>query len=380
MPDNPFNADAGNKARVYAFLKYFNDRGFVVDFFSDTRWGEWTQPDKEKALNSGLIRDLYLVDRRPEKRNFIKYFFVKGWQMVSNLLKGMDTRAMPNRSTDYLCNSIYKIVKNKDYNYVIINYVTWSEIISKKKYFPNAKFIVDTHDFLTSQYQNKGGGKYIGKLFQEEIKRLNTFDQVWTLSTDEQYIFSQFCKNEVVFVPCMSDTQFIEHTTDFEYDLIYIASDNPHNRVSAKWFMDEVYPLLPSDIRICMIGKITKHIEDKENIDKILFAPTLDAYYNKSKISICPMLQGTGVKVKVVEALSFGLPVVCNERGIDGLPNKIDNGCLVTDNPEEFASNICDLINDKEKYIKYKEQSIKMFLSVFDKKLVYRKLDKIFGL
>jgi len=55
-------------------------------------------------------------------------------------------------------------------------------------------------------------------------------------------------------------------------------------------------------------------------------------FYQNVSIVICPMFSGTGVKIKVLEALSYGIPVVTNQRGVDGLLNKSANGCLVTEN------------------------------------------------
>ena len=48
--------------------------------------------------------------------------------------------------------------------------------------------------------------------------------------------------------------------------------------------------------------------------------------------------------------MEYGLPVVCNERGVDGLPDKTESGCLVTEDPIEFANYICKLLNDQEYY------------------------------
>lgn len=108
------------------------------------------------------------------------------------------------------------------------------------------------------------------------------------------------------------------------------------------------------------------------------FVEDLSTYYYKSKIALCPMLSGTGVKVKVVEALSYGLPVVCNLRGLDGLPLKENNGCLRGDTPEEFAKHITKLLADENYYQSIKKLAINTFKDFFDKKHCYDQLDAIF--
>ena len=119
-----------------------------------------------------------------------------------------------------------------------------------------------------------------------------------------------------------------------------MGSNNPHNTNAAKWFFDKVYPLLPDTIKITVVGRVCSAVPEKENIEKIEYAENLSEYYKKSKITICPMLSGTGLKIKVVESLSYGIPIVCNTRGVDGLLNKLNNGCIVTNDPNEFSNAI----------------------------------------
>ena len=90
------------------------------------------------------------------------------------------------------------------------------------------------------------------------------------------------------------------------------------------------------------------------------------------------MLTGTGVKVKVVEALAHGLPVVCTTRGVDGLPNKTLNGCLVTDDAAQFAQNIVDLLTDASFYNQQSARATITFNTGFSTQVVYKQLDKAF--
>ena len=92
------------------------------------------------------------------------------------------------------------------------------------------------------------------------------------------------------------------------------------------------------------------------------------------------MLSGTGLKIKVVESLSYGIPVVCNERGVDGLLSKINNGCLVSNNPNEFASFIEKLLNDEKYYNKISGEGKNFFAQSLDETIVFKKLDYFFKL
>src|SRR5690606_28977296 len=211
---------------------------------------------------------------------------------------------------------------------------------------------------------------------------LRLFDEIWSLSTDEKYLFSQFLtlvKHR--FIPVMLDCKYMntKETLNPLYDLLFIGSENEYNIQSLNWFFSEVYPQLPDYLNICVVGKIVDHIGNFKNVEKRRFVDNLDEVYYQSKVALCPMLNGTGIKIKTVEALSYGLPVVCNYRGMDGLPLKENNGCLKADLPEDFASHINSLLNDAFLYQTTRTQGIKMFSRYFDKKKGYESLDAIFG-
>src|SRR5690606_32039647 len=162
--------------------------------------------------------------------------------------------------------------------------------------------------------------------------------------------------------------------TTKSHDLVYVASDNPHNQLSISWFFEKVFALLRSSISICIIGKICAHVQEYPNVQKIPYAAKLQDFYEASKIALCPMLTGTGVKIKVVEALSRGLPVVCTSRGVDGLPNKINNGCLISDEPGGFAEHIHYLLDHQEAYLQQSRMGEELFGNFFETQIVYKEL------
>ena len=90
------------------------------------------------------------------------------------------------------------------------------------------------------------------------------------------------------------------------------------------------------------------------------------------------MLSGTGLKIKVAEALSFGLPIVCNERGIDGLLNKTKNGCLVTNKEVEFAENITKLLENSDYYTEISNEAKAFFNETLNSNVVNKNLDSVF--
>ncbi|MDO3628538.1 glycosyltransferase [Mucilaginibacter sp. BT774] len=384
FPDNITEQNAGNKTRALYLLKYFSQNGFIVDYVSirDEKAGKNYNEQTEEILKAGnLASNVYLLPRKQGKTNPIVYFLrYKLWDLLYYLITYPLRSNIPTYLTLALKKAFKNILRTNTYDYIIISYVHSADLIADTALLGGAKTIIDTHDFLTAQFKDKRDFN-LGVTFEDEISRLNLFDEIWAISPEEEYVFNQFCTSRVRLVPMMMDAPASALTPfkNKKYDLIYVGNDNIHNIISIKWFFDKVYPLLPAGLNLCVIGKINNHVTEAYNsINKILFAESLESFYNDSKIAICPMLRGTGVKVKVVEALAFGLPVVCTSRGTDGLPNKQSNGCLVSDDPVKFAENIISLLQDASLYEEQSRLAKDTFKNSFDKSVTFKILDNVF--
>ncbi|MGN7818666.1 glycosyltransferase [Chitinophaga sp. 22536] len=374
FPLNPIEKTSGAQTRVITLLQYFKERGMEVDFFSLTDYWGVTSAENIKAFKeSGQVRNAWFYPRKPAKKNFLQYFFSYKIPKLLHRVKG----AIPNHVSPYLQEKFNNILEQYQYDYIIVSYAYWADLIKDNPRIGNAVTIADTHDLLAAQHQHDKGVER-GIALGDELKRLSRFDQVWLCSPEENYFFSQFLKNQVKYIPTMvEEPANIKKDVPVKYDLIYVASHNPHNLAAADWFFKQVFPLIPDHVTLCVVGSICRFIPGgHKNITLVPFAEDLSEYYLASKVVICPMLSGTGVKIKVVEAMLFGLPVVCNERGMDGLPDKNNCGCLVTQDPREFAGYILKLLEDKAFHATQSELSAASFRNNFAAANVYKKLDK----
>lgn len=357
MPDCPTEGKAGNITRCNQLLQILNDSGNEVDFLSISDWGTWTKESKEKFFSIYPNINLILTNRKIDIKTkpIQSLFFYKIPNLLPKIIRGFTI----DISNPFLNKKITKIINSKKYDQIIVSYASWSSIIDGLKY--KSHLILDSHDFITGQ-SNKKLSK-IGKIFQREINAINKFDEIWTFSIEEKYIFEQFSKANVFHIPISFPLNFQEIKPQYNYDVLYVASSNPHNIKSINWFLEHVLPNINKQIKIHIIGKIGKEIQNKnfENIIIHGIVDDLNVFYKNAKMTICPMLSGTGVKIKVLESLSFGLPVITNTRGVDGLSQKSQNGCIVTDDAFEFASKINQLMVDQKLYCSLVDEAIQFF-------------------
>jgi glycosyltransferase involved in cell wall biosynthesis len=66
-------------------------------------------------------------------------------------------------------------------------------------------------------------------------------------------------------------------------------------------------------------------------------------------VFVCPILSGSGVRVKLLEAFAAGIPAVSTTIGAEGLAARQGEFCLLADRPQEFADRVLELFEDPER-------------------------------
>ncbi|MGC2063333.1 MAG: glycosyltransferase [Thermodesulfovibrionales bacterium] len=384
-PHNFMSRNSGINSRYYELMKYFTRRGFSVDLLGLSNFVD-SWPESGKIGNHEIkVDNLFLYDfKRGRKeadtvvkniRHGIGRFFRGQRSLAYSALPDFAFRGM-RRLFDTL-------VSRTHYDFILISYAYWAGLIEGRDY-PNTTSILEISDFLTLNLSDAEPGRVdVGTLLNEELRRVNLFERVFCISGDELSFFSRLAARPTYYyVPhFMPQTEIVRDVRDvFTADVCIVASDNPHNIKGIKWFYDQVMPLLPDTLRYTVVGRITGHVPFiLDNVTTIPYVEDLSEIYNKSRISICPLLGGTGMKIKVVEALAHGLPVVCTRYGVIGFRHGHVTGCTVADSAEDFAAAIRVLIADPEHYREQCRSARNFFLQNFEEACVYRKLDDVFA-
>ena len=75
--------------------------------------------------------------------------------------------------------------------------------------------------------------------------------------------------------------------------------------------------------------------------------PTLAPYYARADVAIVPVRSGAGTRIKILEAFSFGVPVVSTKMGAEGLELTGGTDLLFGDTAEAFAAACVSLMRDQ---------------------------------
>ncbi|MGA2912007.1 MAG: glycosyltransferase [Methanoregula sp.] len=131
-----------------------------------------------------------------------------------------------------------------------------------------------------------------------------------------------------------------------------------------RWFVKEIFPHIMqgvSDIKLYIIGSNPpQEIENLafNNIVVVGYCEDLTPYFNNCRVFIAPLRYGAGVKGKINQSMSYGLPVVTTPIGAEGM-NLIDgNNVLIGQTPVEFAKKVLQIYKDKELWETISKKSI----------------------
>ena len=124
------------------------------------------------------------------------------------------------------------------------------------------------------------------------------------------------------------------------------------NREALDWFVGRVFPTVRAKeprVRLIVIGSDPppRHsLPDDASIELAGFVEDVREPLARYAIFVCPILSGSGVRVKLLEAFAAGIPVVSTHLGAEGLAAVDGEVCALADEPEAFAQKILDLLQN----------------------------------
>jgi GT2 family glycosyltransferase len=125
------------------------------------------------------------------------------------------------------------------------------------------------------------------------------------------------------------------------------------NKHGVFWFIDQVLPLIRARVtaaRFVIVGSnpppdVLALASDAISVRANVSDAELRELYRTARVAAVPLRYGAGVKLKVVEALREGLPLVTTWIGAQGVPG-LESVAAVHDEPQSFADAVCRLLTD----------------------------------
>jgi glycosyltransferase involved in cell wall biosynthesis len=196
------------------------------------------------------------------------------------------------------------------------------------------------------------------KMLAFERRAVGWFDLVFTFSdVDARALSSLRPGTRVAALPLKLDlTRFTpDREEDEAFDLLFVAYFGwAPNEDSLRWFIDEVYPAIlrrrPGTTLEVVGAGAPRWVQDLDGhrgtttfrgrVDDVV--PCLRG----ARVVVVPLRVGSGVRVKIVQAMAAGKAIVSTTKGCEGLETQPGRHLLVADTPEGFADAVAGLLDD----------------------------------
>ena len=187
---------------------------------------------------------------------------------------------------------------------------------------------------------------------------LGTFNGCTVVSENEKRLLSNILKNDfpIEIIPNGVDTNsyaFNQGAIE-QNSLIYSGSLTYYaNYDAVEYFLREIFPIIQARnprAKLYVTGD-TKNVQldklpQRERVEFTGYLADVKPRIAQSAINIVPLRIGGGTRLKILESLALGTPVVATNKGAEGLDLKPGRDLLIGDTPNEFAESVLNILDN----------------------------------
>lgn len=375
---------AGGKTFNYYINSFAEDKNNEVTLIAKVL------PDEEKFISSisKLIRFLSVAAPKSGMKKYI------------SVIKSLNSKINPfYKYGNTLQKDIYdqieshlKSLKSNGYDPDVV-ILEWTQMLLfidvVKKYFPNAVYVGSEHDvrFLGLKRKAEGCRNALKKAIMErayllgkkrELEAVNGCDLVVTHNKKDQTLLVEngISKYKLdVIAPYFDRFVAMDRKSGNRDILYYGAMNRMENSSAAVWFIENVMPMLQDlNVRFIVIGNKPPEELKKFQSDRIIitgFVEDPTQYFATAMCLVAPLLYGAGIKVKILEALSSGVPVLTNDIGIEGIDAVDGESYFHCIEAKDYADIIFQLVERKIDAEKISNAAMQMIESQYDLRKSY---------
>jgi GT2 family glycosyltransferase len=193
-----------------------------------------------------------------------------------------------------------------------------------------------------------------------ELRALSRFDQVQVCTAANRDFLLSFAPKLAPLLCAGLRAGIDSSQYDFRSEgrepltMLFVGSfRHDPNRVAVDWFVRDVLPLVLAReprARLVIAGSDPPpehtYADYAANMEMLGYVDDVREPLGRYAVFVCPILGGSGVRVKLLEAFAAGIPVVSTVVGAEGLARKDGEFCALADDPAGFAERILTLFAD----------------------------------
>ena len=210
-----------------------------------------------------------------------------------------------------------------------------------------------------------------------EKSMINTYDLLVPITERDGRILEEMGNKKPMHVsPTGIDTTaLIPHSKNLEHpSLFHIGSlEWSPNQEGLIWFIEKSWPKIHKkfpELKFYIAGRnapewlIRKF--DAPNIEFIGEVPDAYEFMNSKSIMVVPLFSGSGMRIKIIEGMALGKPIISTLIGTEGISTTSGKNILIANNEDEFTDAVSKLIADKSTFQEISRNAIEYIHEKFD--------------
>ena len=357
----PYPPDAGPKVKTWHVLRYLVEQGHQVTLISFTRPEEMQHISTIEA--HGIV--VHSVPIRRSRVADVGY-------MILSYLKGQPFLVLRDGLAQ-MYSRVREVLAMTDFDLVHADQLTMAQFAIGDASFPpvifdahNAVWTIvdrmrDTAPFFLKPVlavETQRVKKYEGLLLEKVACTLavTSIDREALLAAWRSVSADRLEETpRVEVIPIAVDTgqlQPVMRKSDSQNILTLGTLHYPPNADGIRWFANEVFPLVKQQVpgvTLTIVGKnppqdFLQMAEQGSGIHVTGYVPDLLPCMEDAAVLVVPVRAGGGMRVRILEAFAFAMPVVTTTVGLEGIEANIGGDVLVEDSPVRFANAVARLL------------------------------------
>lgn len=253
------------------------------------------------------------------------------------------TREQTTVST-YVC----RYLEDKGFDVVVVPYLNRYWLVNQLP--EHIVKVVDTIDCMSQRLQSFRAHSLTPSISMsrtQESKALSRFDFLLALSNDDLDEFNAMVEKPILVAPFLIPADPLYKSRKGGRNLLFVGAYSDPNNLALDFLLKQVLPLVPVDVNLYIVGNVyVPEVYSKNvKVHKKGLVEDIRELYKIIDVSLNPTYVGGGVKTKTLEALAYGVPVVCTNEAARGLHDVIPKE-LMANTKADFACCIFRLLKD----------------------------------
>jgi glycosyltransferase involved in cell wall biosynthesis len=226
--------------------------------------------------------------------------------------------------------------------------------------------VVDTHDVLSERVRSfKKRGAIVPLVItpEEEAQALQPFDVILAIQEHEAELLRGMAPGkQVVLVGHGQEITPAKPRMDGPPHALFFASRGEHNHLALKHMLNRLWPEIHAqcpEAELIIAGGIADELEtiNVTGVKVIGRVGLPREAYEEADVVLNPILAGSGLKIKNVEALCHAMPLVTTPTGAEGLEAGAGEALIVADEDADFVHATVELLRDRARQLAMRESA-----------------------